>query len=142
MFRFFLVTGIGLAVINGWIAWWLWRALAGTGWLRVAGCLLTLALGVAFPLLYRGHGTTLAHTWLLRAGAFWMGMAFYVFALAVLADIWCLGARVFTGAFPATPRWGMSKNAFWRLTVRDDFSAGHALRHYEGKCERMARLLG
>ncbi|MDY0202678.1 MAG: 6-carboxytetrahydropterin synthase QueD [Desulfovibrio desulfuricans] len=25
----------------------------------------------------------------------------------------------------------------WRLTVRDDFSAGHALRHYEGKCERM-----
>jgi len=107
MFRFFLVTGIGLAVINGWIAWWLWRALTGTGWLRVAGCLLTLALGVAFPLLYKGHGITLAHTWLLRAGAFWMGMAFYVFALAVLADIWCLGARVFTGAFPATPRWGM-----------------------------------
>ena len=31
----------------------------------------------------------------------------------------------------------MSRNAFWRLTVRDDFSAGHALRHYEGKCERM-----
>ena len=31
----------------------------------------------------------------------------------------------------------MTKRAFWRLTVRDDFSAGHALRHYEGKCERM-----
>ncbi|MBT9749637.1 6-carboxytetrahydropterin synthase QueD [Desulfovibrio desulfuricans] len=31
----------------------------------------------------------------------------------------------------------MTKGAFWRLTVRDDFSAGHALRHYEGKCERM-----
>jgi len=31
----------------------------------------------------------------------------------------------------------MTKSAFWRLTVRDDFSAGHALRHYEGKCERM-----
>lgn len=30
----------------------------------------------------------------------------------------------------------MSKK-LWRLTVRDDFSAGHALRHYEGKCERM-----
>lgn len=30
----------------------------------------------------------------------------------------------------------MTKGAFWRLTVRDDFSAGHALRHYEGKCER------
>lgn len=26
---------------------------------------------------------------------------------------------------------------FWRLTVRDDFSAGHALRHYQGKCERL-----
>lgn len=25
----------------------------------------------------------------------------------------------------------------WRLTVRDEFSAGHALRHYEGKCERL-----
>ncbi|MDL2306488.1 6-carboxytetrahydropterin synthase QueD [Desulfovibrio sp. OttesenSCG-928-C06] len=23
----------------------------------------------------------------------------------------------------------------WRLAVRSDFSAGHALRHYEGKCE-------
>lgn len=26
---------------------------------------------------------------------------------------------------------------FWRLTVRDEFSAGHALRHYQGKCERL-----
>lgn len=24
---------------------------------------------------------------------------------------------------------------YWRLTVRDEFSAAHALRHYEGKCE-------
>lgn len=24
---------------------------------------------------------------------------------------------------------------FWRLAVRDDFSAAHALRHYKGKCE-------
>lgn len=31
----------------------------------------------------------------------------------------------------------MTQTAFWRLTVRDEFSAGHALRHYEGKCERM-----
>lgn len=23
----------------------------------------------------------------------------------------------------------------WRLTVRSEFSAGHALRHYQGKCE-------
>ncbi len=26
---------------------------------------------------------------------------------------------------------------FWRLTVRSEFSAAHALRHYEGKCERL-----
>jgi len=26
-------------------------------------------------------------------------------------------------------------SAFWRLTVRSDFSAAHALRHYQGKCE-------
>lgn len=25
----------------------------------------------------------------------------------------------------------------WRLTVRDDFAAGHALRNYKGKCENM-----
>jgi len=25
----------------------------------------------------------------------------------------------------------------WRLTVRGEFSSAHALRHYQGKCERM-----
>ena len=69
MFRFFLVTGIGLAIINGWISWWLWRVLSGTGWLRFLFCGLVLVLGAAFPLLYKGHGDTLAHMWLLRAGA-------------------------------------------------------------------------
>ena len=106
MFRFFLVTGIGLAIINGWISWWLWRVLSGTGWLRFLLCGLVLVLGAAFPLLYKGHGDTLAHMWLLRAGAFWMGMAFYVFVLAVLADIWGLGARLLGSAPPAAPRWG------------------------------------
>ncbi|MDR3319415.1 MAG: 6-carboxytetrahydropterin synthase QueD [Desulfovibrio sp.] len=27
--------------------------------------------------------------------------------------------------------------SLWRLAVRDDFSAAHALRGYEGKCERL-----
>lgn len=27
--------------------------------------------------------------------------------------------------------------SFWRLAVRDDFSAAHALRHYQGKCEHI-----
>ena len=31
----------------------------------------------------------------------------------------------------------MTKGAFFLFFVRDDFSDGHALRHYEGKCERM-----
>ena len=106
MFRFFLVTGIGLAIINGWISWWLWRVLSGTGWLRFLFCGLVLVLGAAFPLLYKGHGDTLAHMWLLRAGAFWMGVAFYVFVLAVLADIWGLGARLLGSAPPEAPRWG------------------------------------
>jgi len=26
---------------------------------------------------------------------------------------------------------------FWQLTVKDSFCAAHALRHYEGKCERL-----
>ena len=107
MFRFFLVTGIGLAIINGWISWWLWRVLSGTGWLRFLFCGLVLVLGAAFPLLYKGHGDTLAHMWLLRAGAFWMGVAFYVFVLAVLADMWGLGARLLGSAPPVAPRWGV-----------------------------------
>ena len=106
MFRFFLVTGIGLAIINSWISWWLWRALSGTGWLRFVFCALVLVLGAAFPLLYKGHGDTLAHMWLLRAGAFWMGVAFYVFVLVVLADIWGLGARLLGSVPPVAPRWG------------------------------------
>ena len=51
MFRFFLVTGIGLAIINSWISWWLWRALSGSGWLRCVLCGLVLVLGAAFPTL-------------------------------------------------------------------------------------------
>ena len=31
----------------------------------------------------------------------------------------------------------MSTKKCWRLTVRDEFSSGHALRHYEGKCENL-----
>lgn len=106
MFRFFLITGISIAIINCWISWWLWRALSGTGWLRFALCALVLALGAAFPLLYKGQGDTIAHVWLLRAGAFWMGVAFYVFALALLADIWSIGKWMFSAAPTASPRWG------------------------------------
>ena len=28
-------------------------------------------------------------------------------------------------------------SSFWRLAVRDEFSAGHALRCYQGKCEHL-----
>lgn len=135
MFRFFLVTGIGLAVINGWISWWLWRALSGTGWLRIILCILVLALGAAFPLLYKGHGDTLAHVWTLRAGAFWMGVAFYAFALVLLADIWGLGARLFGAMPPATPRWGavlLVMGLPLLLGVGSWFNAAFpVLRHYD-----------
>ncbi len=30
-----------------------------------------------------------------------------------------------------------NRQGIWRLKVRDDFSAAHALRHYEGKCEHI-----
>ena len=135
MFRFFLVTGIGLAIINGWISWWLWRALSGTGWLRIALCILVLALGAAFPLLYKGHGDTLAHVWVLRAGAFWMGVAFYAFALVLIADIWGLGARLFGAMPPVTPRWGavlLVMGLPLLLGVGSWFNAAFpVLRHYD-----------
>ena len=28
-------------------------------------------------------------------------------------------------------------SGIWRLQIRDEFSAAHALRHYQGKCENM-----
>lgn len=28
-------------------------------------------------------------------------------------------------------------SSFWRLAVRSEFSAAHALRHYQGKCEQL-----
>lgn len=31
----------------------------------------------------------------------------------------------------------MNARSLWRLTVRSEFSAGHALRCYQGKCEKM-----
>lgn len=32
----------------------------------------------------------------------------------------------------------MSENrSFWQLNISDEFSAAHALRHYEGKCENI-----
>ena len=30
-----------------------------------------------------------------------------------------------------------NKKGYWQLTVRDHFSAAHALRHYQGKCESL-----
>lgn len=29
----------------------------------------------------------------------------------------------------------LMKKSLWRLTIRGDFAAAHALRHYQGKCE-------
>jgi len=31
----------------------------------------------------------------------------------------------------------IEKKGYWQLVVRDHFSAAHALRHYQGKCESM-----
>lgn len=107
MVRFFVITGLGLTLINGWIIWWLWRALPHTGWLRVLLCLTVAVLGASFPLLYKLGDESLAQVWLLRAGAFWLGMVAYVFLLVLLMDAWGLASRLWLGP-PAegVPRWG------------------------------------
>ena len=74
MVRFFVITGLGLALVNGWIIWWLWRALPHTGWLRPLLCLTVVTLGASFPLLYKLGDHSLVQVWMLRAGAFWLGM--------------------------------------------------------------------
>ena len=86
MVKFFVVTGFALVLANGWIAWWLWRALDHTGWLRPALCLTVAVLGASFPLLYKLGGDSAIEVWLLRAGSFWLGMLFYVFCLVLLMD--------------------------------------------------------
>lgn len=107
MVRFFVITGFGLAFINGWIIWWLWRALPHTGWLRPLLCLTVATLGLSFPLLYKLGDDSLAQVWLLRAGAFWLGMVFYVFLLVLLMDAWSLTSRLWDGPPAAgVPRWG------------------------------------
>lgn len=105
MVKFFVVTGLGLVLANGWIAWWLWRALDHTGWLRPALCLTVAVLGASFPLLYKLGGDSAIEVWLLRAGAFWLGMLFYVFCLVLLMDIWGLTSRLWADP-PTSPRWG------------------------------------
>ena len=105
MLKFFVVTGLGLALLNGWIIWWLWRALEHTGWLRPMLCLVVAVLGVSFPLLYKLGGGSAVEVWLLRAGSFWLGMLFYVFMLVLIMDIWGLASRLWAEP-PVAPRWG------------------------------------
>ena len=105
MIKFFVVTGFALVLANGWIAWWLWRALDHTGWLRPALCLTVAVLGASFPLLYKLGGDSAIEVWLLRAGSFWLGMLFYVFCLVLLMDIWGLASRLWADP-PTSPRWG------------------------------------
>ncbi|MDD4701211.1 MAG: metallophosphoesterase [Desulfovibrio sp.] len=105
MLKFFVVTGFGLTLLNGWIIWWLWRALDHTGWLRPVLCLTVAVLGASFPLLYKLGGDLAAEVWLLRAGSFWLGISFYVFILVLILDIWGLTSRLWAGP-PVAPRWG------------------------------------
>lgn len=107
MVRFFVITGLGLALVNGWIIWWLWRALPHTGWLRPLLCLTVVTLGASFPLLYKLGDHSLVQVWMLRAGAFWLGMVLYVFLLVLLMDVWSLASRLWLGPPAAgVPRWG------------------------------------
>ena len=105
MVKFFVVTGFALVLANGWVVWWLWRSLDHTGWLRPALCLTVAVLGASFPLLYKLGGDSAIEVWLLRAGAFWLGMLFYVFCMVLLMDIWGLTSRLWAGP-PTSPRWG------------------------------------
>lgn len=105
MLKFFVVTGFGLALLNGWVIWWLWRALDHTGWLRPVACLTVAALGASFPLLYKLGADSAFEVWLLRAGSFWIGILFYVFLLVLILDIWGVASRLWADP-PTAPRWG------------------------------------
>lgn len=90
---FYLMVGIPYALINLWTAWWAWRCLAGTGPVRVCVCLAIVFLALLFPLFYRRPGDSFFNLALTRIGAAWIGVFFYIFLMALLADAALLAAR-------------------------------------------------
>ncbi|MDR1921928.1 MAG: metallophosphoesterase [Candidatus Adiutrix sp.] len=101
---FFLLIIGGYAFINAWILWWVWRALAGTGALRLCVFFVILIWSLCFPLLYKSPGNSWPEIALFRAGAFWLGIFIYVFALALLADAYGLAGKFLGLASANRPR--------------------------------------
>lgn len=102
--QFFLIVGLPLFVLNGWIAWWYWRHTGGSLSLRLAICAVLVLLGLSFPLLYRLPGDSPALVALLRLGAFWLGVAVYVFLMVLVLDAAGLCLRLAGTGFGLAPR--------------------------------------
>lgn len=105
--RFYFMVGVPYALMNGWIVWWVWRALEGAGAVRPAVCLLLAGLALLFPLTYKDPQESALHVALLRAGALWAGVFIYVFLAVLCAEAAGLVARVAGSGFGFSTRLGL-----------------------------------
>lgn len=82
----FLILVLVFLGLNGWLLYRLWRALRGTGLIRVVACLLMLLLIIGFPATYKSDSTNPLILFWLWAGAFWIAWFDYALLLTLVTD--------------------------------------------------------
>jgi predicted MPP superfamily phosphohydrolase len=120
MLKFFFFVGCCYVFINAWILWWIWRSLE-TGYLRLSICVGIFILAACFPILYRNSGASTVEIFLLRAGAFWLGIFIYVFILVLVMEAYGLAVR-----FAGTNFTGMAHHTACLLVLIPPFFLGCA----------------
>jgi predicted MPP superfamily phosphohydrolase len=103
MKAFFFMAGSVYTLINSWVIWWVWRTLAETGLLRLGVILIIVICWLVLPLLIRGSGNSALELALVRMGAFWMGILFYILALVIISDAISLLVKLTGISFPVIP---------------------------------------
>lgn len=83
---FFFYVALVYCCINFWIIGWFWRALRGSGRVRVITCLVLLFIAACFPFGYLSSSASLWAMTLLRIGVIWIGVFIYVFLMVLVAD--------------------------------------------------------
>ena len=91
----FLILVLVFLGLNFWLVYRLWRALRGTGWIRVAACLLLMLLIIGFPTTYRADSTNPLMLFWLWAGAFWIAWFDYALLLTCTTDCFQLANKRF-----------------------------------------------
>lgn len=85
---FFILIFIVYLILNAWIIWWFWRALrGGSRILQVMACLVLTTLSLSYLFLRSSEADSWMVNLLFTAGAFWLGIFFYVFLMVLVAEM-------------------------------------------------------